>query len=352
MLSLLLPGLVALAQAAPHKGTGARDANKNLPANLVRDYESIKPFVKEVSGPHDILANWTGTDVCNWKGFYCDTNPSTNVYSLASIDFEDFGLQGHLELASWVPKLKDLALLHANTNGFSGEFPDLSALTELYEVDLSNNKFSGPFPEKVYTAPGLDFLDLRFNDFSGPLPGKLFSFFTQMEALFLNSNHFSGPIPQSIGQFTGKYLVLANNKLSGPIPASLASASKLQELLLTGNQLTGSIPSGLGGLKNLDVLDISQNKLSGPIPGSLASASKLQQLVLSNNQLTGSIPTGFGALSHLENFDVSNNKLTGTVPEDLCCAKSIKSINVSGNHLSGNLGPKCLKAKKKGILKL
>ena len=303
MLSLILSGLVALAQAAPQPIVSANVA-ADLPINLKHDYEIVSKFVKEVSGPQQYLANWTGSDICKWEGFYCDTNPSTNIYGLASIDLNGFQLTGKLDLAVWVPRLTELALLHLNSNGFSGKIPDLRQLKYLYEIDLSNNKFSGPFPEKVYTAPGLTFLDLRFNAFIGAIPAKAFTTFTQIEALFLNNNQFTGRIPDSVGAFAGLYLSLANNQLSGSIPVSLKAATKLKEVMLLGNQLSGSIPSGLSACVQLEV------------------------------------------------FDVSNNQLTGTVPEDLCAIKTLKVLNVSGNKISAALGPKCRKALAKGILKL
>ncbi|USP79291.1 hypothetical protein yc1106_06565 [Curvularia clavata] len=302
MLSLLLSSLLALAQAAPTTKSAA--PSNSVPANLIRDYATVSKFAKTVSGPQTLLSNWTNSDICSWNGFFCAVNPDTNDLSLASIDFNGFQMTGNLKLTGWIDKLADLALLHLNSNSFSGEIPDFSQMQYLYELDLSNNKFSGAFPEKVFTAHGLTFLDLRYNRFTGAIPAQTFTTYPQIEALFLNNNRFSGQIPASIAGFQGNYLSLANNQLSGPIPASLASAANLKELTALGNKFSGEIPQGLG------------------------------------------------ALSQLEVFDVSNNRLTGAVPEDLCAIQTLKALVVSGNKISSTLGPNCQRALANGILKM
>ncbi|EUC42281.1 hypothetical protein COCMIDRAFT_103959 [Bipolaris oryzae ATCC 44560] len=306
MLTLVLSGFIALAQAAPAQKVASPNGAANIPANLLRDLHTAKEFANHVSGPQNFLSNWTaeGSNLCNWNGFYCDIVPDTNATGLASIDFNQFGLTGNLKLTGFIDKLPDLALLHINGNSFSGDVPDFSGLRYLYEIDLSDNKFSGPFPQSVLKINQLTFLDLRFNQFYGPIPDNVFTAYPSLEALFLNDNKFSGRIPNTIGSFAGEYLVLANNNLSGSIRDSLASANPLKEFIASGNQLSGSIPGAIGRLPNL----------------------------------------------HL--FDVSNNKLTGTVPEELCASKSLTSIVLTGNKLSKNLGPICQASKAKGILQI
>lgn len=309
MLSLVLSGLVALAQGAPHQPKIEPSPAPAVPldAGLARDLATAQIFAKHVTSPKDVLANWTasGNNLCEWSGFYCTINPDTNQNALASIDFAaNYSLKGNLKLAGFLDKFLDLALFHANSNGFTGDIPDLSALHYLYELDLSNNKLSGPFPRGALTANQLTFLDIRYNAFTGPIPAEVFTTFPQIEALFLNNNKFSGELPNSIGAFPGLYLSLANNKLTGSIPSTLANAASLNEVLFLGNKLTGTIPQGLGSLANLTI------------------------------------------------FDVTDNNLTGPVPEDLCASKSLTTLALKGNKLDKNLGPKCAQLKKAGVLKI
>jgi hypothetical protein len=134
--------------------------DSNLARNLVTAEALNSKITVDTQG---IMSSWTGDDVCKFQGFYCETNPSTNELAVASIDFNGFNFGGdQLTLDGFMDKLTDVALFHANSNGFIGEVPDLSALPYLYEIDLSNNKISGSFPQAVL---GLDlsFLGLRFN---------------------------------------------------------------------------------------------------------------------------------------------------------------------------------------------
>jgi len=49
------------------------------------------------------------------------------------------------------------------------------------------------------------------------------------------------------------------------------------------NQFSGSIPTNLGGLRELQVLDLDSNEQSGGIPASLGNLSELEVLTLSEN---------------------------------------------------------------------
>jgi Leucine-rich repeat (LRR) protein len=291
--------LVALAQAAP----SVAPANNHLSPNLKRVLPVVQAFRSTVTGPKEILANWTGNDYCEWKGFFCAETPE-NVTGLAVLDFNNLKLTGNLKLAGFVDKLPDLAYFHLRENSFSGPIPELSQLQYLYEIDLGDNKYSGPFPQSLAKLQGLAYLDLSWNQFSGPIAPELFTTLREVDSILLNNNIFSGRIPNTIGSFAGTRLWLHANKFSGPIPPSIAQVKNATEI------------------------------------------------VLLKNQLTGSIPTGIGAIPNLETFDASYNQLTGPVPEDLCASKSLKNIILTGNKLDKKLGPQCTKAKARKILQI
>ncbi len=61
------------------------------------------------------------------------------------------------------------------------------------------------------------------------------------------------------------------------------------------NGLTGPIPVELGGLVNLQRLDLFSNDLTGPIPSELGSLVNLETLDFGGNELTGSIPVNWAA---------------------------------------------------------
>lgn len=114
------------------------------------------------SDPLGITTNWVGPNICNYTGFYCDYPPDNfTATTVASIDFNGFGLSAPT-LDGFIDQLPDLALFHANSNNFSGTIsPKIATLKYLYELDLSNNLFSGAFPTSVLNLPTLSFLDIR-----------------------------------------------------------------------------------------------------------------------------------------------------------------------------------------------
>ena len=115
-------------------------------------------------------------------------------------------------------------------NGLVGKMPpELSDLTNLYQLDLSLNQLSGEIPMELGSLTNL--LQLR-----------------------LNGNQISGEIPLKLGNLTNlQDLNPAGNQLGGEIPMELGSITSLQTLFLGNNQLSGEAPSWLGGLWNLVV---------------------------------------------------------------------------------------------------
>lgn len=115
--------------------------------------EVINHFKKDITyDPLNATAAWD--DICaDNSTFSCELNPFTNETYLAGIDFNGYGLEGELTL-DFLLDLPDLGWFHGNSNNFTGSIPDdLSSLEWLYELDVSNNKLSGDFPEGVLTAP-------------------------------------------------------------------------------------------------------------------------------------------------------------------------------------------------------
>lgn len=203
-------------------------------------YPVIQKFKSIInSDPLGVTKSWVGSDICSYKGFYCDNPPdNTSAIALASIDFNGFQL-GASTLDGFIDKLPDIALFHANSNNFKGTIsPQISKLPYLYELDVSNNQLSGPFPISVLGMDTLTFLDIRFNSFSGAVPPQIFN--QNLQVLFINDNFFTQGLPDNLGNTHILLLTLANNKFMGPIPRSLPKAlSTLSEVLLLNNQLTG-----------------------------------------------------------------------------------------------------------------
>ncbi|KAF7830597.1 LRR receptor-like serine/threonine-protein kinase FLS2 [Senna tora] len=278
-------------------------------------YSVIQKFKSIItSDPLGVTKSWVGSDICKYKGFYCDSPPDNiSAIALASIDFNGFQLAAPT-LDGFIDQLPDIALFHANSNNFTGTIsPKIANLPYLYELDVSNNQLSGPFPMSVLGMDTLTFLDIRFNFFSGAVPPQIFT--QNLDALFINNNDFTKTLPDNLGSTHILYLTLANNKFMGPIPRSLPKAlSTLSEVILLNNQLTGCLPYEIGLLEEATVLDAGNNQLTGPLPMSLGCLYKVELLNLAGNLLYGMVPEVVCGLQNLVNLSLSDNYFTHVGP--------------------------------------
>ncbi|KAL0545607.1 hypothetical protein IC582_015496 [Cucumis melo] len=278
-------------------------------------YPVIQKFKSIItSDPLGITKTWVGSDICNYKGFYCDNPPDNkSATAVASIDFNGFQLSAP-SLDGFLDQLPDIAVFHANSNNFSGTIStNIAKLPYLYELDVSNNQLSGPFPTAVIGMNSLTFLDLRFNFFTGSVPPQVFV--QDLDFLLINNNNFMQSLPDSLSITHILYLTLANNKFSGPIPGGIVKAlTSLTEVLLLNNSLTGCLPYELGSLDEAIVFDAGNNQLTGPLPLSLGCLKSVEQLNFAGNLLYGMVPEVVCALRHLVNLTLSDNYFTVVGP--------------------------------------
>lgn len=292
-------------------------------------YPIIQKFKQKIKNdPHGITKTWVGPDICNkYKGFFCDTLLDYGEAALAGVKFNGFNLDGpDLTLAGFIDELPDITVFHANSNNFKGAFPSkISKIKYLYELDLSNNKYSCEFPTEILGSK-LTFLDLRFNAFSGRVPPQVFVL--DVDVLYINYNDFVQKLPDNLGSSPARYLTLANNNFTGPIPKSIGLAAKtLVEVLLLRNQLSGCLPCEIGLLERATVFDASTNFLTGPIPKS------------------------FACLGRMEVLNLSGNQLYGPVPELVCGLPNLWNLSLGYNYFT-EIGPRCWKLMEKKVLDL
>ncbi|RVX06850.1 Leucine-rich repeat receptor protein kinase MSL1 [Vitis vinifera] len=196
-------------------------------------------------------------------------------------------------IPDWFWKLDlQLELLDVANNQLSGRVPNSLKFPENAVVDLSSNRFHGPFP---HFSSNLSSLYLRDNLFSGPIPrdvGKTMPWLTNFDVSW---NSLNGTIPLSIGKITGlASLVLSNNHLSGEIPLIWNDKPDLYIVDMENNSLSGEIPSSMGTLNSLMFLILSGNKLSGEIPSSLQNCKDMDSFDLGDNRLSGNLPSWIG----------------------------------------------------------
>ncbi|KAK1302754.1 Leucine-rich repeat receptor-like serine/threonine-protein kinase BAM3 [Acorus calamus] len=210
-------------------------------------------------------------------------------------------------------KLEILILLNNLLFGpLPGGFSDCNSLSR---VRLGQNYLTGSIPREFLYLPVLSLVELHNNYLSGELSNEPSKRPAKLSQLNLSNNRLSGPIPVSIGNFSGiQNLLLGGNRFTGAVPPELGRLKRVLKIDLSRNNFTGSIPPELGGCELLTFLDLSRNSLGGAVPIELAKIRILNYLNVSSNRLNGSIPRELGTIKSLTSADFSYNNFSGRVP--------------------------------------
>lgn len=222
-------------------------------------------------------------------------------------------------------------VLDLSFNALSGQFPTgftpNNIASSLFQLDISNNQFSGPASNILADAHSLPnailfIINASSNTFTGSvlpsftLGSSLLPFFS----LDLSNNGMSGALPtayfSSLGFVASPSLValnLAGNKFDGNIPptfltlptiASSLLSAQFWSISLAHNLLTGSLPpaifSGLNWTSTFTAsFNFASNQLTGGFPTYLITGDINWELVdvlisvQNNPTMTGTIPSDF-----------------------------------------------------------
>ncbi|KAD7117596.1 hypothetical protein E3N88_04864 [Mikania micrantha] len=229
-------------------------------------------------------------------------------------------LNGSLDVLQNMTQLKEV-WLHGNL--FSGPLPDLSGLNGLQNLSLRDNSLTGPVPESLIGLQSLKVVNLTNNLLQGPTPS-----FDKSVAVDLSGiNSFCLPNP-GVACDDRVNALLAITKSVG-YPQIFADNWK-------GNNPCDSwlgITCSSGG--NITVINFQKMGLTGSISPNFSSITSLQRLILANNNLSGTMPDELKNLPNLIEIDVSNNQLYGKVPN---FRENVK-VKSEGNLDIGKDGP-------------
>ncbi|CAF2090782.1 unnamed protein product [Brassica napus] len=179
--------------------------------------QSLKSYLNLTSDVH-----WSDPDPCKWDGVICGEN-------------------------------NRITRILLREKGITETLPqDLGKLSDLVEVDLLNNDFSGPIPD----LSGLQYLRSfnlatawRGNDPCDSWPGITCS---GSDVTVVNLRRF---------------------ELTGTITPSFAKLTSLETIDLSNNNLIGSISTKLTTLPMLRTVNVSINNINGAVPTFSASVN-------------------------------------------------------------------------------
>jgi Leucine-rich repeat (LRR) protein len=245
------------------------------------------------------------------------------------------GNQLHGNISS-LSKIRNLIFLLLGDNNFTGEV-NFAGMSNLKELVLENNKFSGPLPD-LSDSPSIQILRLGGNSFDNIFFPTNYLEMSNMTNFGLNDLYLIGEIPVGIGTLTNlEILNLEGNSLNGVIPLSLTVVSNLRELTAHNNELSGTIPFEISYLTNLEKLTLSSNQLQSIIPVAIGRLTSLKTLTMASNLLNGQALTSIESLSNLEVLDFSGNTFTGTVPDSFWELTSLRTVILADNYFSGTI---------------
>ena len=218
---------------------------------------------QEISGLSQIQAkwngivDWTGPPSCEWPHLHCSA--SDHVIKLAI-----HGLLLGEEIPDEISSLSYLEELTLSNASLIGEIsPTIASLPKLRILNLSHNQLTGPIPNLLAL---LTILDLQHNKLSGGLPVNLYRLFS-LKFLELNHNRLTGTISDSIGNLMQlETLVLHSNLLTGSIPQSIEKLTRLSRVSLGKNSLTGIIPPTICSLRSASDFQLGPNFFACPLP--------------------------------------------------------------------------------------
>ncbi|KAK1323535.1 putative leucine-rich repeat receptor-like protein kinase [Acorus calamus] len=157
-----------------------------------------------------------------------------------------------------------MRLIHLllNDNNLTGSIPStLCLLTSLEVLRLDRNSLTGPVPVNLNNLMKVGELHLSHNKLTGPLPNL--TGMSNLTFVDMSDNIFdASEIPPWFSTLKSLTTLMVDNcRIGGELPESLFSLPELQTVSLQNNRLTGTLYFGTGYSSQLQKVDVQNNSI-------------------------------------------------------------------------------------------
>lgn len=283
----------------------------------------IPDNIRDASGLQEISANRV-----NITGTIPDFFDGATFPTLRNLHLSGNFLEGGLPASFSGSSIQSLWLNGQQSNfKLNGSIAILQNMTNLQEIWLHTNQFSGPLPD-FSNLQGLQNLSLRDNQLTGIVPPSLVNL-KSLVIVNLTNNMLQGPAPVfdrnvqlDMRPGTNNFCVDSPGVPCDPrVNALLSVAQSMNFPTVFAKNWKGNDPCNFKGVVcignspvNVTVLNFRNLGLAGTISPSFSLLTSVTKLLLSDNLLSGVIPTELVTMPSLIELDVSNNRLHGKVP--------------------------------------
>lgn len=214
-----------------------------------------------------------------------------------------------------IPKLETVDIRQTSTTSVTG----INMLSEtLTRLIVSENKFESQFPSDIFALKKLTSLNMNGCSLRGSIPDNVsdgvsdggvtsgygISQLSQLRELDLYENDFTGTLPSGLSRLVHiRKLILSKNQFHGKIPDYINNDFvMLEEFWISFNDFTGLIPA-FDKAPSIQKLYLNGNSFSGDIPDTFLAATLTSPETSSNDESI--------------KINLSKNEFTGTIPESL-----------------------------------
>eukprot|EP00261_Vitis_vinifera_P034717 XP_019075960.1 PREDICTED: leucine-rich repeat receptor-like serine/threonine-protein kinase BAM1 [Vitis vinifera] len=214
---------------------------------LLQFKSSILAATTSFSSSNFELQSWnSSSSCCRWSWVDCNDSPNSTSRVVISLNLDGLAIYPSPEpplpstILAPIFHIRSLEKLGITFTNIQGEIPAVgfANLSNLVDLDLSWNNFSGSIPPQLFHLPLLQDLSLDGNSLSGKIPEEIGNL-SRLQVLSLSGNNFSGSIPPQLFHLPLlQYLYLDDNSLSGKVLAEIGNLSSLRALSLSGNRFS------------------------------------------------------------------------------------------------------------------